>query len=98
MATLTNLIRLIDVENSNILNAEGRPSLAQLLSGTAKVRSDADEQLLINIVFKAQVKIKAIGIPAPDDEERPSVIKLFANQVCLFIMAIVDTFYCKSEF
>lgn len=78
-----NLSGLVDVATSNILNAEGRPSVHSLLSGACGqvVRSDADEQLLVNIMFKTSVKLKAISITAPEGEERPSVVKLFINQV-----------------
>ena len=78
-----NLSGLVDVATSNILNAEGRPSVHSLLSGACSqvVRSDADEQLLVNIMFKTSVKLKAVSITAPEGEERPSVVKLFINQV-----------------
>jgi hypothetical protein len=80
---LQNLSGLVNTDVSNILNAEGRPVVRSLFSSDSSqiVRSDSDEQLLINVVFKTTVKIKAITITAPDGEERPAVVKLFVNQV-----------------
>ena len=80
---IENLSGLVDLNNTNILNAEGRPSLTSLLAGTCGtvVKSDADEQLLVNVTFKSQVKIKAMKLTSADNEERPTVVKLFINQV-----------------
>ena len=80
---LQNLSGLINTDVSRILNAEGRPAVRSVFSSDTSqiVRSDSDEQLLINVVFKTTVKIKAISITAPDGEERPAVVKLFVNQV-----------------
>jgi hypothetical protein len=44
------------------------------------VASDADEQLLISIAFKAKVKVHSIAIKAPADGRAPKSLKLFVNK------------------
>mmetsp|Transcript_14690 Transcript_14690/g.22163 ORF Transcript_14690/g.22163 Transcript_14690/m.22163 type:complete len:166 (+) Transcript_14690:92-589(+) len=46
---------------------------------TLYLRSDVDEQLLINLVFRTTVRLHALNFVAPDDESAPTGIKLFTN-------------------
>merc|ERR1719335_2192900 len=47
------------------------------------VESDADEQLLITLSFKSQVKVHSILIDGPTDGRAPKEIKLFVNKAGL---------------
>lgn len=79
----SNLSGLINLSQSSVLNAEGRPSLSSLFSSSCSSAflSDADEQLIVNVTFKTPVKIKACTVTsASTGEERPTKVRLFINQ------------------
>jgi hypothetical protein len=43
------------------------------------LESDADEQLIIHIIFTASTKLRSITVTAADDGHAPKKIKLFTN-------------------
>eukprot|EP00966_Prymnesium_polylepis_P283310 6546179-Prymnesium_polylepis.1 len=44
------------------------------------LESDADEQLLITVVFKSQVRLHSLLLAAPEDGRGPKKLKFFANR------------------
>jgi len=44
------------------------------------VQSDADQELLFNIPFTGNIKLKALRIIGPDDFSHPKKVKLFKNR------------------
>ncbi|KOB70086.1 Thioredoxin family Trp26 [Operophtera brumata] len=68
-----NLFERIDTENLECLNesVEG--------SGKTYVESDADEELLFNIPFNGNVKLKGIKILSEDSDSHPSVLRLIVT-------------------
>ncbi|GBP73866.1 PITH domain-containing protein CG6153 [Eumeta japonica] len=82
-----SLYEKIDKENLECLN--------ELVEGSGKtifkpwekrfdresiVQSDADEELLFNIPFTGNVKLKGIKIIAEDSESHPSILRLYKNR------------------
>eukprot|EP00965_Chrysotila_dentata_P081843 2701190-Pleurochrysis_carterae.AAC.1 len=43
------------------------------------IESDADEQLLLTIVFNGKVKLHSLEVKAPSDGRAPSELQLFSN-------------------
>lgn len=77
-----DLTSLIDKEKSSCLNeAEGYSfEMAQSGIETLLLRSDADEQLLINFYLKVPVKLHHLILnPGSSLNTAPSKIKLFVN-------------------
>jgi len=72
---------LIEVNRSKCLN-ESRQHKFQniLINDGSYLESDCDEQLLISITFRRQVRIHSLKISAPNRGSAPRNIKLFANQ------------------
>jgi len=52
----------------------------QRLNMDTIVESDVDEELLFNIPFTGNVKLKGIIIVAPEDDSHPGRMRLFKNQ------------------
>ena len=76
----------IDLELLQCLNesCEGRGLLAlkpreERTEGSKFVDNDADEQLLFNIPFTGNVKLKGIIIMGEDDDSHPSEMRLYKN-------------------
>ncbi|XP_065146985.1 PITH domain-containing protein 1 isoform X1 [Paramisgurnus dabryanus] len=80
------LYKRIDIEKLQCLN-ESRDGDGKLVfkpwdqrtDRTKFVESDADEELLFNIPFTGNVKLKGIIISGEDDESHPAEIRLFKN-------------------
>lgn len=82
-----NLYEKIDKENLQCLNesVEGSgktvfKSWDKRLDTTNYVESDADEELLFNIPFTGNVKLKGIKIYAEDSDSHPAKLRLFKNK------------------
>jgi hypothetical protein len=67
--------------NSYCLNESATGQFYNLFMGdhTLGLRSDSDEQLLIQLAFLQTFKLTTIQIGIPSDDSCPSTIKLFAN-------------------
>ncbi|XP_055376636.1 PITH domain-containing protein CG6153 [Condylostylus longicornis] len=82
-----SLFKKIDLENMECLNEEIENSgksvfkpFEKRLDFTEYVKSDADEELLFNIPFTGNVKLKGIIIIGDDDDTHPSKVRLFKNR------------------
>uniref|UniRef100_A0ABD2W769 PITH domain-containing protein n=1 Tax=Trichogramma kaykai TaxID=54128 RepID=A0ABD2W769_9HYME len=77
----------IDLQNVECLNEVVEGSGAKIfkswenrLDHTEYVESDVDEELLFNIPFTGDVKLKGIIIVGGPDNSHPSVVKMFKNR------------------
>lgn len=73
------------MENLECLNTESSPRdcfrpYEDRLNFTKFVESDADEELLFNIPFTGNIKLKAIMIIGADEESHPSKLRIFKNR------------------
>ncbi|XP_050078531.1 PITH domain-containing protein GA19395 [Anopheles maculipalpis] len=82
-----SLYEKIDMNNVECLNEELEGSgktvfkpYNERLSHDKFVKSDADEELLFNIPFTGNVKLKGIIIIGADDETHPKKMRLFKNR------------------
>ena len=82
-----SLFQRIDMNNLTCLNEETDDSGKTVfkpwesrLDRDKFVLSDADEELLFNIPFTGNVKLKGIIIGGENDESHPSKVKLFKNR------------------
>ncbi|XP_059049776.1 PITH domain-containing protein GA19395 [Achroia grisella] len=82
-----NLYEKIDKENLQCLNetvdGSGKTvfkSWERRLDLTEFVESDADEELLFNIPFTGNVKLKGIRIASEDNESHPDKLRLYKNK------------------
>ncbi|XP_028128292.1 PITH domain-containing protein GA19395 [Diabrotica virgifera virgifera] len=82
-----SLYAKIDKENLECLNeaTEGSGKTVfkpweERLNFEAFVESDADEELLFNVPFVGNIKLKAIKIIGEDSETHPSRMRLFKNR------------------
>ncbi|KAK2155902.1 hypothetical protein NP493_2030g00014 [Ridgeia piscesae] len=82
-----SLYMKIDTERVECLNetTEGSGKLVfkpwdQRLDTTQFVESDADEELLFNIPFTGNIKLKAIIVIGGEDDYHPSVMRLYRNR------------------
>jgi len=82
-----SLFNRIDKENLTCLNERRDGSgkdifkpWEQRLNMDTIVESDVDEELLFNIPFTGNVKLKGIIIVAPEDDSHPGRMRLFKNQ------------------
>jgi hypothetical protein len=70
-------------EQTNCLNEDSSRPHTNLFaeSPTAVCESDADEQLLLRVVFKSAVKVAQLRLDAPAEEEEkmPTSVKIFVN-------------------
>jgi len=85
-AAMEDLLESIHWSGCEVLNATKTDAVGSLLKQGLRdqelmiVESDADEQLLISIAFKAKVKVHSIAIKAPADGRAPKSLKLFVNK------------------
>lgn len=82
-----NLYQKIDLPNVTCLNEAEDGSGVKVfkpweerLSGSSFVESDVDDELLFNIPFTGNVKLKGIIIVGGPDSTHPSTVKLFKNR------------------
>ncbi|XP_033228008.1 PITH domain-containing protein GA19395 [Belonocnema kinseyi] len=82
-----NLYQKIDLQNVECLNEAEEGSGIKVfkpweerLSGSAYVESDVDDELLFNIPFTGNVKLKGIIIIGGPDNTHPDSVKLFKNR------------------
>jgi len=82
-----NLYEKIDLQNVECLNelVEGSgvkvfKSWEERLDHTKYVESDVDEELLFNIPFTGDIKLKGIIIVGGPDDSHPTEVKLFKNR------------------
>ncbi|KAF9415059.1 hypothetical protein HW555_007215 [Spodoptera exigua] len=82
-----NLYEKIDKENLQCLNETIEGSGKTVFKPWEKrhdttqfVESDADEELLFNIPFTGNVKLKGIKISAEDSDSHPAKLRLFKNK------------------
>jgi hypothetical protein len=76
-----NLASALDPKKSSILNADGGAcGVATLMSEAGgTVRSDADEQLILNLSFNTTVKLHSFALWG-DKNEGPKKVSLFVNR------------------
>ncbi|XP_030556908.1 PITH domain-containing protein GA19395 [Drosophila novamexicana] len=82
-----SLYTKIDLENTECLNEETDGSgktvfkpYEKRLDTSKFVQSDADEELLFNIPFTGNIKLKGIIIRGANDNSHPNRVKLFKNR------------------
>lgn len=82
-----SLFSKINMDNLECLNevAEGSGrsvfrSYENRLDFTQYVESDADEELLFNIPFTGNIKLKGIIVIGADDDSHPSKVRIFKNR------------------
>lgn len=82
-----NLFEKIDIENLQCLNesVDGAGKTVfkpwdKRLDRTQYVESDADEELLFNIPFTGNIKIKGLRILSEDTDSHPAKLRLFKNK------------------
>lgn len=83
--TIFNLSYFTSFDSQEVLNSEdeGRnvfKPFEQRLDFERFVQSDVDQELLFNIPFTGNIKLKAIRIIGPDDLSHPKKVKLFKNR------------------
>lgn len=83
-----SLYQKIDFENLETLNEEEEGSGKKVfkayndrLNFDDYVDSDCDQELLFNIPFTGNVKLKALRIIGPSDDHHPKIVRLFKNRV-----------------
>jgi len=82
-----SLYMKIDMENMVCLNEESEGSgksvfrpFEERLDFSKFVKSDADEELLFNIPFTGNIKLKGIIIIGADDNSHPDKVKMYKNR------------------
>ena len=75
------------------LNEKGEGAWRNLFMGdnTRPLRSDADEQLLLQLGFMQTVKLTQIQIGLPGNSSNPKTVKIFANVSNLDFNSATDT-------
>ena len=77
-----NITNLLHKSLCCCLNEDLRAPHTNLFVGdhTLPLRSDADEQLLLQLGFNQTMKLSSIVLGVPDNSSCPKTIKLFCNQ------------------
>jgi len=81
--SMVNLYEYINFDKVACLNSDSKTPAKSILQGEGKLRSDVDEQLLIVIPFREQVKIRGIrikAVPSNDGESGPKKIRMFIDR------------------
>jgi thioredoxin len=84
------LSEFIEMAQVNCLNEHQTHTAKSMLSKTGKLKSDCDEQLLIEILFHTPVKIHSIRVVTKDKDLAPKDIKLFVNRAKLGFNEVED--------
>jgi len=80
-----SLLEFLDSTQLNCLNEAPQHGIKKILSREKTVsdsflKSDVDEQLLLNIYFNQAVRVRSIVIQSSDSASGPKDIKLFTNR------------------
>lgn len=78
----------ISAQGTHVSNADPSTTLKSVLDGMGELKSDSDEELLINIAFQGAVTLKGFRITcdeskADDDTSMPAEIKVFINSTSM---------------
>ncbi len=76
---------LVAKPSSYCLNEDPKHSFANLFQGdhTLFLKSDADEQLILQISFHQTVFLRTVQLGLPNDDSCPNTVKVFVNQMNL---------------
>jgi len=80
-----SLLEFLDSTQLNCLNEAPQHGIKKILSREKTIsdsflKSDVDEQLLLNIYFNQAVRVRSIAIQSSDSASGPKDIKLFTNR------------------
>ncbi|XP_004537783.1 PITH domain-containing protein GA19395 [Ceratitis capitata] len=82
-----SLFKKIDLDNLECLNEESEGTGKKVfkayenrLDHTEYVQSDADEELLFNIPFTGNIKLKGVIVVGANDNTHPNKVRLFKNR------------------
>ena len=83
---------LIDQSDSYALNEDGSHHFGNLLISDPGMilRSDADEQMIIQFSFRSSVKVHSIGFRSGDMESAPTVVRVFSDRKNLDFSDVED--------
>jgi PITH domain len=101
-----NITNLLHKSLCCCLNEDLRAPHTNLFVGdhTLPLRSDADEQLLLQLGFNQTMKLSSIVLGVPDNSSCPKTIKLFCNQGNLGFddaagrYTLKQLFWCRGTF
>eukprot|EP01061_Rhynchopus_euleeides_P011579 TRINITY_DN21134_c0_g1_i1.p1 TRINITY_DN21134_c0_g1~~TRINITY_DN21134_c0_g1_i1.p1 ORF type:complete len:195 (+),score=49.02 TRINITY_DN21134_c0_g1_i1:69-587(+) len=81
-----DLYEHIERPNVECLNESPEHTVANIFgsgdgagAGSSFLESDTDEELLVNVPFRQQVKVHSMEFTAPNDGRKPNSIKIFTN-------------------
>lgn len=85
MSTGEELNQYLTKSSCYCLNEDSRSNYNNLFMGdhTLVLKSDADEQLLLQLAFQQTVNIRRLHLGLPADDSCPQTVKLFANKLNL---------------
>ena len=77
-----NITNLLAKSSCYCLNEDPRAPHSNLFVGdsTLALKSDADEQLILQLAFGQTCALKSIILGVPDDDTAPATVKFFLNQ------------------
>jgi len=77
-----DLYGFIDTSGTHCLNEKKEHNCRDLFKkeDSAYLESDSDEQLLLTVSFRGEMKINSLQLKAPNDGRAPKTIKFFLNQ------------------
>ncbi|KAI9446613.1 DUF1000-domain-containing protein [Lactarius indigo] len=91
-----SLLEYLDLSQSNCLNEVEDRNLRGIVAAKirnttdARLLSDSDEQLLLNIHFNQRVRIRSIVLRTADPQQGPKKIKLLVNRTAIAFEDVVD--------
>ncbi|KAH8392205.1 hypothetical protein KR215_002959 [Drosophila sulfurigaster] len=100
-----SLFTKIDLENTECLNEETDGSgktvfkpYESRLDTSKFVQSDADEELLFNIPFTGNIKLKGIIISGANDDSHPNKVKMWVEIILqLFLVLLIHLYSFKNR-